>query len=61
MCGFFKGVSEAAMVSYGGDDIPTEVETRNQSRHRRAVVTRRLVPLAGSAPVPFAGASRERT
>ena len=26
------GVTEAAMISSGGDDIPIEVETRNQSR-----------------------------
>ena len=45
---FSISVSEAAMTFYGGDDIPTEVETRSQSRCRRAVVTRRLISLAGS-------------
>ena len=59
--GFSIGVSEPAMISSGGLDIPTEVETLSQTRHRRTVVTRRLVPLAGSAPVPLASASRERS
>ena len=49
------------MVSSDCDDIPTEAETRNQCRRGRAVVTRRLVPLAGGASVPFAGSSRERS
>ena len=47
------------MISSDCDDIPTEAETRNQCRRRRAVVTRRLVPLAGSAS--FAGSSLERS
>ena len=58
---FFIGVSEAAMTSSGCDDIPTEAETRSQFRRRRAVVIRRLVPLAGIAPVPNAKSSHERT
>ena len=49
------------MISFGCDDIPTEAETRKQFRRRRAVVTRRLVPLTGSAPVPFASGSHERS
>ena len=57
---FCLGVSEAAMTSSGWDDIPTEAETRSQFRRQRAVVTR-LVPLTGSAPVPFASTSRERS
>ena len=52
---YFIGVSEAVMISSGCDDIPTEAETRSQFRRWRAVVTRRLVPLAGIARVPFAG------
>ena len=47
------------MISSDCDDIPTEAETRSQCRRRRAVVTRRLVPLAGGASVPFAGRSHE--
>ena len=57
---FLIGNSETAMISSDGDHIPTEVETRIQSRRLRAVVTLRLVPLASSAPVPLASASRER-
>ena len=49
------------MVSSDCDDIPTEAETRSQFRRRRAVVTRRLVPLAGIAPVLFASSSHERS
>ena len=49
------------MISSDCDDIPTEAETRNQCRGRRAVVTRRLVLLAGGASVPFAGSSHERS
>ena len=49
------------MISSDCDDIPTEAETRSQCRRRRAVVTRRLVPLAGGASVPFAGSSHERS
>ena len=40
---YFIGVSEAATFSFGCDDIPTEVETRNQSRRRRTVVRGRLL------------------
>ena len=50
----FIGVSEAATISFGSDDIPTEVETRSQSRRRRTVVKGRLVPFAGSVPMPLA-------
>ena len=57
---YLIGVSEAAMISSGCDDITTETETRSQFRRRPAVVTRRLFPLAGSAPVPLASNSRER-
>ena len=49
------------MISSDCDDIPTEVETRSQCRRSRAVVTRRLVLLAGGASVPFAGSSLERS
>ena len=55
------GVSEAAMISSCCGDIPTEVETRRQSKQQRAAVTRRLVPLAGSAPVPLDSANCERS
>ena len=58
---YFIGVSEAAMISSDCDDIPTEAETRSQCRRRRVVVTQRLVPLAGSAPVPLASSSHERS
>ena len=58
---YFIGVSEAAMISSVCDDIPTETETRSQFRRRSAVVTRRLVPLVGSAPVPLASSSHERS
>ena len=57
----FVGISEAAMISSGFDDIPTEAETRIQVRRRRAGVTRRLVTLAGIAPVPFASSSHEHS
>ena len=43
------------------DDVPTEVETRSRSGRRRAVVTRRFVPLAGSGSMPFPGSSHERS
>ena len=46
-------VSEAALISFGCDDIRTEAETPCQVRRRRAIVTRRVVPLAGIGPVPF--------
>ena len=49
------------MVSSDCDDVPTEAETRSQCRRRRAVVTRRLVPLAGVSSVPFGGSSHERS
>ena len=55
------GISEGAMISSDCDDIPTEAETRSQCRRRRAVVTRRLFPLAGAASVPFASSSHERS
>ena len=58
---YFIGGNEAGMISSGCDDIPTEAETRSQVRRQRAVVTRRLVPLAGIAPVPFASSSHERS
>ena len=58
---FFICVSEAAMISSDCDDIPAEVETRSQFRRRHAVVTRSLVPPSGSAPVPLASTSRERS
>ena len=50
---YFIGVSEGAMTSSDCDDVPIEVETRGQCRRRRAVVTRRLVPLAGGPSVPL--------
>ena len=40
--------------------MPTEVETRSRCGRRRAVVTRRFVPLAG-ASMPFPGSSHERS
>ena len=58
---FLIGVTEAAMISSGCDNIPTEAETRSQFRRRRAVVTRRLIPFASSAPVPFASSIDERS
>ena len=45
------------MISPGCDDIPTEAERPSQFRRRRAVVTHRLVTLAGSAPVLIASNS----
>ena len=41
--------------------MPTEVETRSQRGRRRAVVTRRLVPLAGGSSMLFAVSSHERS
>ena len=58
---YFIGVSEVALGLSDCDDVPTEVETRSHRGHRRAVVTRRLVPLAGGASMPFAGSSHERS
>ena len=58
---YFISISEAAMSLSDCDDIPTEAETRSQVRRRRAVVTRRLVPLACFAPVLFASSSQERS
>ena len=49
------------MISSGCDDIMTEAETRSQRRRWLAVVTRRWLPLAGIAPVPFASSSHERS
>ena len=49
------------MISSDCDDVPTEAETRSLCRGRRAVVTRRLVPLAGGSSLPFAGSSHERS
>ena len=58
---FLIVLSEVAMISSGCEVIPTEVETRSQVRRQRAVVTRRLVTLAGFVPVPFASSSLERS
>ena len=58
---YFIGVSECAMISSDCDDVPIEAETRSQCTRRRAVVTRRLVPLAGGSPVPLGGSSHERS
>ena len=58
---FFIGISEAAMVPSDCGNIPAEAETRSQVRRRRAVVTRRLVLLAGIALVLFASSSHERS
>ena len=55
------GVSDGAMGVSDCDDVPTEVETRSRSGRRRAVVTRRFVPLAGGASMPFPGSSHERS
>ena len=49
------------MISSECDDIPTEAETRSQRKRGRAVVTRRLEPLAGGSSVPFAGSIHERS
>ena len=49
------------MISSDCDDIPTEAEKRSQCRRGRAVVTRRLVPLAGGASLPFSGSIHERS
>ena len=62
MFDFSKSVSEADIISFVCDDIPTEVETQSQSsRRRRAVVTRRLISLTGSAPMLLASASLKRS
>ena len=49
------------MISSDCDDVPTGAETRSQCRRGRAIVTRRSVPLAGGASVPFASSSHERS
>ena len=41
--------------------MPTEVESKSHYGRRRAVVTRRLVPLAGGGSTPFAGSSHDRS
>ena len=58
---YFIGISYAAMISSGCDDIPTEAETWSQFRRRRAVVTQRSVPFAGSLSVPLASTTRKRS
>ena len=55
------GVSDGALGLSDCDDVPTEVETRSQCGRRRAVVTRRFVPLAGGASMPFPSSSHERS
>ena len=57
----FIDVSEGATISSGCHNIPTEAERRSHFRRQRAVVTRRLVPLAGNVRVPLASASGERS
>ena len=41
--------------------MPTEVEMRSRCGRRRAVVTRRFVPLSGGASMLFPGSSHERS
>ena len=57
----FIGVSDGALRLSDCDDVPTEVETRSQCGRRRAIVTRRLVPLADGASMPFSGSSHEQS
>ena len=57
MLGNLIGASEAALIFSRGDDISVGPENRSQTRRRRAVVTRRLVPLAGSVSVTVASGS----
>ena len=56
---YFIDVSEAAIIRSGSGEILTEAETQSQFGRQNAVVTRCLVPLAGSAPVTFANGSHE--
>ena len=53
--------AEAAVVCSGSGDISTEAETRSQIRRRRAIVTRRLMPLCHSALFSVASGSHERS
>ena len=59
--GILTVLAEAAVVCSGGGDISTEAETRSQSRRRRAIVTRRLMPPCDSAPFSVASGSHERS
>ena len=53
----FSGPLEVPIVDFGEGDISTEAETRRQRRSRSARISRRLVPLARSAPasIDFSG------
>ena len=61
MFGILIGASEAALIFLLGADISTAAETQIQTRRQRAVVTQRLVPLAGSAPIPVTSGNRKRS
>ena len=58
MLGISIGASEAALIFSRVDDSSVGPENRSQTRRRRALVTRRLVPLAGSVPVTVASGSQ---
>ena len=58
-----SGPIEVPEVEFGEGDISTEAETRRQKRSRRAIISRRLVPLARSASASkdFSGRDHSRT
>ena len=53
--------AEAVLVCSRDGDISTEAEERRHTRRRRAVSTRRLVPLAFSAQACVANGTHERS
>ena len=61
MDSFFPGVASDGPCASEAGDVSTEAEVRRSRRQRRAVITRRLVPLSGEEPGPIDFGSCERS
>ena len=59
-CGNLTCPAEAFLICSRAPDISSEAETRTQTRRTHAIVTQRLVLVAGSSPVPPASDGHER-
>ena len=56
----FLGTADAIPDISGAVDVSTEEEVRHDRRRKRAVITRRFVPLSDQQPGPVKFGSRDR-
>ena len=59
LCSPFPGAADGVLCFSGTGDVSTEAEVRYKRREKRAVISRRFVPLSGRQPLPIEFGSHE--